>query len=87
MNSIEVAARFAAYTWFRSQPQNKTRSMAEAHRYVERHHKLYLDVALENRNLGRLLSNVIAARERSKQSHSEPWVESQSSSSELCAAR
>ena len=61
MNPIEIAARFAAFTWFRSQSQNRTRSTDDAHLYADRNYHRYLDIALANRGVGQLLAHVIAA--------------------------
>lgn len=87
MNSIELAARFAAYSWFQNQPQNKTRSTGDAHRYADRNYGLYLDVALANRGVGRLLAQLIVAREHSRWAEGNSWNVLRSNTSELCRSK
>jgi len=87
MNPIEVAARFAAYTWFRSQQHNRTGSAEDAHLYADRNYHRYLDVALANRGVGRLLANVIAARDHSRWADANSWNVQRSNSSELCGSK
>ena len=87
MDAIEVAAKFAAYTWFRNQPENRTRSVVEANAYAESHHYLYYEVAYANRSLGRLLIDVIHARERENEARNRTRRESQSRVPELCGVQ
>jgi hypothetical protein len=84
MNHIEIAARFAAYSWFQSQPQNKMRSTTEAHVYAERHYQSFLDIGLANRNFGRLLLDVVAAREQSAHDQRYAWDGAAFVTSDLC---
>jgi hypothetical protein len=86
MNPIEIAARFAAYTWFRSQPQNKALGEAEGHRYAAEHYYRYLDLGLVNWGLGRLLAKMIAARELGERIENLSWDQSRCDSVELCDA-
>ncbi|CAN5604114.1 hypothetical protein BH10PLA2_BH10PLA2_30240 [soil metagenome] len=85
MNPIEIAARFAAYNWFQSQPQNKTLSTTEAHIYAERHFSSFLDEGLANRNFGKLLLDVIAARGHSTVEDTNAWDDAEFHASELCS--
>jgi hypothetical protein len=87
MNPIEVAAKFAAYTWFQNQRKSKSLSETEAFRFANHQHHLYLDVALANQGLGRLLMDVIAARQDASPGRKSTWEELPSSSSEACSAR
>jgi hypothetical protein len=87
MSSIEIAARFAAYTWFRNQPHNRKRSADDALLYADRNHRRYLDVALANRGVGRLLAHVIATREHSCRADANPWNGQRWNSSELCGSK
>ena len=87
MNPIEIAARFAAYTWFRTQPHNRTRSANDAHQYADRNHHLYLDVALASRGVGRLLAHLIAARDHSSWADANSRNVLRSNSPELCGSR
>ena len=86
MTSIEIAARFAAYTWFCTQPKNSGRSAEEAHRYADRNHYHYLDVALANRGVGRLLARLISARDFSRRAVSISRNDMRSNSNELCGS-
>ena len=84
MDAIEVAAKFAAYTWFRNQPENRTRSLFEAKAYAESHYHLYYKVAYANRGWGRLLVDVIDARASEVAASKRTRTASQTSVPELC---
>jgi hypothetical protein len=87
MDAIEVAAKFAAYTWFRNQPENRTRSLIEAKTYAESHHYLYYEVAYANRGWGRLLVDVIDARESEDAASKRTRRTSRTSVAELCGVQ
>ena len=84
MDAIEVAAKFAAYTWFRDQPENRTCSLIEAKAYAESHYYLYYEAAYANRGWGRLLVDLIDARERKNVETNRARRESQTRVPELC---
>jgi hypothetical protein len=84
MDPIEVAAKFAAYTWFRNQPSNRTRGSLEAKQYAESYHYLYYELAYANQAWGRLLIDVIDAREREIETRNRTHRESQVRVPELC---
>jgi len=85
MDHIKVAAKFAAYTWFRNQPENRGRTEMDANEYAEIHHGRFYDVAYANPGLGRLLVDVIAARQAANQKRSRrARRELQQAESELC---
>ncbi|HEV8061646.1 MAG TPA: hypothetical protein VGP68_17325 [Gemmataceae bacterium] len=86
MNALELAAKFAAYTWFKSQPGNRRRA-TEARKYAEKHYRLYYDVALANLGIGRLLSDVIDGREQADQNQRPAWRKTAKTIPEYCEAR
>lgn len=63
MTPLGVTARFAAYSWFLEQPENKDKSPKDARQYADRHYAFYLDAASAYGGWGRLLLTLMDGRE------------------------
>ena len=64
MTPLQMSAQYAAYSWFREQDGNSTKSNEDAHRFARRNWERFLPDAHEG--LGRLLMRVVAKRKRAR---------------------
>ena len=72
MKARNVAAQFAAYTWFENTQESQPSEEAKA-RFAKENWKVFLPIAQEG--LGRLLIKIAAGRSNKRQrrtSHSQP---------------
>ena len=86
MNPIELAARYAAYTRFKTLHKNSARSTTDALTFADENYHRYLDVGLASQGVGRLLANIIASRKQAEQDNAPSW-ETELASAHLCNAR
>lgn len=61
-NPLQVAAQFAAYTWYLNQPENQDKTQEQAHQFSRLNWARFLTDA--DANIGRLLMDMGAARKR-----------------------